>query len=918
MESKIILEIQLQNSKLREQLEAITNDIKKQQAEMKELVKQNKQYAETTEYKKKAAAVDGMKNTQKNLTAAIKEQNAEEKRLKQTQAALDKQRQSSLAAIAKEEAKQRELIRAATMEAKSEEDLIKKKNALIAIRKRVDQSTEEGRKAYERMGQQINKLNDQLKNSDKAIGNHQRNVGNYPKDMGAAGSSVSKFSASMVAAYAAIAMAAKQVYAAVKDVIVEFLQADKVQQLVNQSFGKYSSIITEQANAFEKATGIEAEQFMRLSISAKAYGSANEDVAKSINLSLGLAKEFELQGVDSETALKALVKAQNGQYAGLEKIYPALKNVADESEKMRIVNELAAQGWEKLNAYTATYSGQIDLVNHAVGNLKEESGKQILEGILGKPEEIGKATSAVDKITEALEKTGVIAKYLGMMREQAKMMLEPFLNLFKIFGEGGSAIDGLSVAVKVWMFIMQAVSAPVKLLWSYLAALTGVVLDVTNAFKGKGEIKSFQDGLNIINKAIVTLLSPISDLVGMSDEVSKFFGVARDECTLTTEEYEKLNKMLFNTMDAFKEYKAEVDAAAEEQAEMTAGLEELTAAEEAEKKAKEDLIKKNEDFVKSLKAINDEYEYQMYFAKTTTQEEKALQEKLQKTFDAYKQFFADGGYTGDELRKLQELQEEMYNFTDEIKTLVNNPELKLNIIPDKEEIEKATTEAMMLWQKASNEQEKARQQDIDEEKKAYEQKLKEAANFSGTLTEILASSLTDQGLDLKEYAKKTSLFLLDVLEKQVIAQVTATALAQPDSVATFGLTGAARAGIMIGLVKGGFSLAKALISNVAFAEKGTLLSGNRHSRGGIMVNAEDGEAIINRNSVAQYKPILSAINQAGGGVPFMEQGGIAGFGNTATATSNTNIFDGVEIVATIEDINAGLVRESKRMKIARI
>jgi hypothetical protein len=60
------------------------------------------------------------------------------------------------------------------------------------------------------------------------------------------------------------------------------------------------------------------------------------------------------------------------------------------------------------------------------------------------------------------------------------------------------------------------------------------------------------------------------------------------------------------------------------------------------------------------------------------------------------------------------------------------------------------------------------------------------------------------------------------------------------------------------------------------AERGALLSGARHSQGGIHIEAEDGEVIMNRKSSAMYLPLLSELNQAGGGVPFMAKGGIAG------------------------------------------
>lgn len=49
---------------------------------------------------------------------------------------------------------------------------------------------------------------------------------------------------------------------------------------------------------------------------------------------------------------------------------------------------------------------------------------------------------------------------------------------------------------------------------------------------------------------------------------------------------------------------------------------------------------------------------------------------------------------------------------------------------------------------------------------------------------------------------------------------------------------------------------------------GGMIDGPLHAQGGVMVNAEGGEAIINRRSSAMFAPMLSLMNQAGGGVGF--------------------------------------------------
>ena len=50
--------------------------------------------------------------------------------------------------------------------------------------------------------------------------------------------------------------------------------------------------------------------------------------------------------------------------------------------------------------------------------------------------------------------------------------------------------------------------------------------------------------------------------------------------------------------------------------------------------------------------------------------------------------------------------------------------------------------------------------------------------------------------------------------------------------------------------------------------EGGMIGGNRHAQGGTMIEAERGEAIMTRGAVTLFGPLLSAINQMGGGTSF--------------------------------------------------
>lgn len=51
-------------------------------------------------------------------------------------------------------------------------------------------------------------------------------------------------------------------------------------------------------------------------------------------------------------------------------------------------------------------------------------------------------------------------------------------------------------------------------------------------------------------------------------------------------------------------------------------------------------------------------------------------------------------------------------------------------------------------------------------------------------------------------------------------------------------------------------------------ERGGMIGGVRHAQGGTLIEAEQGEAIMNRGSVTMFRDVLSAMNQMGGGTSF--------------------------------------------------
>jgi len=140
------------------------------------------------------------------------------------------------------------------------------------------------------------------------------------------------------------------------------------------------------------------------------------------------------------------------------------------------------------------------------------------------------------------------------------------------------------------------------------------------------------------------------------------------------------------------------------------------------------------------------------------------------------------------------------------------------------------------------------------------------------------NKLEQQRLELEKQsqeAQRESAKIAAVLAaaNQIAAVATATLAAAkaftpgPEGLTVVGL--AVRVAAALALVAsmiGAFTSVKAA---AATFEKGGMVEGPRHSRGGVMINVEGGEFVVNRVQTARYRPVLEAINAGK-----YEQGGI--------------------------------------------
>jgi hypothetical protein len=201
------------------------------------------------------------------------------------------------------------------------------------------------------------------------------------------------------------------------------------------------------------------------------------------------------------------------------------------------------------------------------------------------------------------------------------------------------------------------------------------------------------------------------------------------------------------------------------------------------------------------------------------------------------------------------------------------------------------------------------------DKKAKEDKdrrvneLKDLQSFTESTSQTFFETLTAQGDYLKNFQKALGGVILDILEKQIIAQVTAGSLATPDSILSGGITGAIRAGILVGLVKTAFGIARGALSK--FADGGLVENVDGFANGGLsgtLITSRMGKSIRRSNGdnlLATVKTGEVILNQrqqnALGGANTFRKIGVPGFANGGMIP-NVSLDSNIALIESIKNM----------------
>ena len=281
--------------------------------------------------------------TKDKLTKLQKEQIAAEK-------ALEKQRTRGLAQMAKLEQKERDLQTAINKEVKSEQDLINKTNALVAVRKRLDVTTEAGRKEHIRLTEEINKNTIALKKQDAAIGRSQRNVGNYGSALKGVGTQLMGALGITAGIYGAI-RALKSIISTSRDfekatatlagvLDVEIGQTKALTEQAIKLGGEYPTLASEVLNlqtAYARLGFTQKEILNLTEPTIQGSFALNAELGQTAELVGAVVKSYdELGSSDAQTIIDQLTKSTQKSSLNFEALSTALPKVAGAANALNI------------------------------------------------------------------------------------------------------------------------------------------------------------------------------------------------------------------------------------------------------------------------------------------------------------------------------------------------------------------------------------------------------------------------------------------------------------------------------------------------------------------------------------------------------------------------------------------------------
>ncbi len=515
-------------SVLESELKAINSIVTKHKKTIQEFEQAQKAGVETTErmsdaYLDAKKVLPGLEDKQKSLVRQIQATDAIINKEIEDYKALIREKNKEAAATKKQSDEDKKLQQSLSIQVKSIQDLSTKTNALIAARKKLDITTEEGRSKFDALTREIAKNQNQLKEYDSQIGNFQRNVGNYSSAVSGLFNAWTKGAALIAGASKAIEYSIKIIGNETEGVEQAFARLNNpraLDMLRSATKGAVSDLslmkAAVKADNFKIPMDALAKGLQFAQKQAKATGEDVDYLVNSFVMGIGRKSALILDNLGiSSVELREKLRGIGTESATTGQIAAAVMEAVD--ERMNKFGDDTDIAKEKAGQLTATWQNLRDQATKRIASFLSplaEEGKEALQWILKNAEAIWIFIKALGVLTLATYSYIVAGKLKLLLSKENRVATaaETLATYEQTVAQGkATASTHLLAAAKLLLtrntkaatiafktFKVELLSNPAGIVLFTITALAGAVILLKN--KTTELTKAQQSNLNITQK----------------------------------------------------------------------------------------------------------------------------------------------------------------------------------------------------------------------------------------------------------------------------------------------------------------------------------------------------------------------------------------------------------------------------------
>lgn len=210
-----------------------------------------------------------------------------------------------------------------------------------------------------------------------------------------------------------------------------------------------SERLQEFASSMQSLIGAEDDATLAMMKQASMMGVAAEDLDDMAKAAIGLG---EAMGTSAESGMEMMRRAQEGNFIGLQKVLPQLKQMATDEERLAYMTELAAKGLEAKADASNRVAGMGERANNAIGDLMESVGALLA------PVRI-LISAGITTLAESLSELLVPAVAYA---EEVLANIGPIMDWVK-----QKVIDGVNAIIGAWTFL-EVTLKNLDSIWLYI------------------------------------------------------------------------------------------------------------------------------------------------------------------------------------------------------------------------------------------------------------------------------------------------------------------------------------------------------------------------------------------------------------------------------------------------------------------